>query len=81
MFIPLHTVLPLAQDNQMRMLAIGSEARPGGAGRTDPRGAGRARIRDRSLVRAARTGRDAAGDRRALQRRVNEILHAPRGRR
>jgi tripartite-type tricarboxylate transporter receptor subunit TctC len=27
MFIPLHTVLPLAQDQQVRLLAVGSEAR------------------------------------------------------
>src|SRR3954466_1388280 len=27
MFIPVHTVLPLAQDNQLRVLAIGSEQR------------------------------------------------------
>ena len=27
MFIPLHTVLPLSQDNQVRVLAIGSEKR------------------------------------------------------
>ena len=29
MFIPVHTVLPLAQDGQLRVLAIGSEARSG----------------------------------------------------
>ena len=29
MFIPVHTVLPLAQDNQLRVLAIGSELRSG----------------------------------------------------
>ena len=29
MFIPVHTVLPLARDGQLRVLAIGSEARSG----------------------------------------------------
>ena len=68
MFIPLHTVLPLVKDNQVRLLGIGSEQRsplaPDVATLAEQ---GLAGLRDRAVVRAPGSGRHAQRDRGALQ--------------
>ena len=68
-FQSIHVIMPLAQNQPgssprgRQQGAFTRRARP-----ADPAGTGTGRFRGRSVVRDSRTGRNAAGDRRSLQR-------------
>ena len=79
-FQSIHVIMPMAQNNQVRLLAIASKERSRVAPESaDLAGARARRLRGRFVVRGPGPGRHAAGDRRSLQRDDQRHSSRPSG--
>ena len=76
-FNTIETVLPLIRAKRLRARGVDTRARAGAARRADCDGSGGQGLRSDRLVRAARAGRHAAGDRRAVERRDRKAMSTP----